>query len=203
MDEQDRWAQTWTHLGISPPTGLLERLVAAYTEPHRAYHTVQHLRECFEQLDSCLVSPESPASLELALWFHDAIYDTKSSDNEADSAAWFLEVLGDHDESFLDTTESLILVTKHSAAPETPDEQLLLDIDLSILGAPTERFDQYEVQVRREFQWVPEEAYRGARLKILREFYDRPTLYHTEHFQRRLAAQARENLARSISSLAV
>lgn len=86
MDSVERWQQTWSHLGDAPPPGLIEELLAAYGEPHRAYHTVQHLTECFAHLDSSPRGPRDPASVELALWFHDAIYDTKAADNEARSA---------------------------------------------------------------------------------------------------------------------
>ena len=96
----------------------------------------------------------------------------------------------------------LILVTKHEAAPSDADEMLLLDVDLSILGAERSRFEQYEAQIRAEYEWVPEGAYRGARSKILGEFLARPELYHTEFFHRSLEARARENLRWSLDALA-
>lgn len=190
------------HLDAPAPAGLIEELLAAYGETHRAYHTVQHLSECFAHLDACPIQPAEPASLELALWFHDAIYDTKASDSEAQSAAWARSALDSLDISSLDRIEQLVLVTQHEAAPANADQELLLDIDLSILGSPAERFDEYESQVREEYGWVPEQAYRAARSRVLVQFQKRPVLYHTAHFRDRIEARARENLQRSLDMLA-
>ena len=202
MDPYERWIETWSQVGAAPPDGLIQQLVAAYGESHRAYHTVRHLAECFGHLDPCPVRPSDPAALELALWFHDAIYDTKAANNEERSAAWARTALASLSQASLDRIEKLILVTKHEAAPSSPDEELLLDVDLSILGSADERFDEYESQIRQEYSWVPEEAYRMARAQILAQFQSRPALYQTPYFRDTLETQARRNLRRSLDSLA-
>ena len=61
---------------------LCDALLARYSEPHRRYHTLQHLAECFAAFDEIADLAQHPADVELALWFHDAIYDTRRSDNE-------------------------------------------------------------------------------------------------------------------------
>ncbi len=203
MNLEPRWSQTWTSVGALAPGGLFEQIRSAYSEPHRAYHTTQHLSECFEHLDHSPLQPSNPAAVELALWFHDAIYDTKAGDNEEKSAKWASEALAALPASLVNEVQSLVLVTKHDAAPATRDEELLLDIDLSILGAPTERFDQYESQIRHEFAWVPKDAYSTARSRILRQFDERRVLYATDHFRANLEPQARKNLRRSLEALAV
>ncbi len=201
MNPAERWLATWSSLGFEPPRKLLAELVSAYSEPHRAYHTLQHLSECFALLDERPHSPDDPAALDLALWFHDAIYDTKRNDNESRSADWARRALAELSAERLDRIDQLILVTRHAAAPTTPDQELLLDIDLSILGATAARFEEYEAQVHFEYAWVPEEAYRDARGKILRGFLDRPVLFHTAYFARLFEAQARTNLRRSLDRL--
>jgi predicted metal-dependent HD superfamily phosphohydrolase len=201
VNPAERWQSTWSSLDLEPPPMLLAELVAAYSEPHRAYHTLQHLSECFTLLDAYPGSPDDPASLDLALWFHDAIYDTKRNDNESRSAEWARRSLAGLSAARLDGLDQLILVTRHAADPTTPDQQLLLDVDLSILGAPTARFEAYESQVRFEYSWVPETAYCDARGKILRGFLARPVLFHTAHFSRLFEAQARKNLRRSLDRL--
>lgn len=202
MNAPERWRRTWTHLGEAPPEGLIDELGAAYAQPHRAYHTGQHLAECFAQLDACPIEPLDRGALELALWFHDAIYDTRAADNEAQSAAWARTALAGLGAERLDRIEALILVTRHEASPGHPDEALLLDVDLSILGAPRERFDEYEAQIRREYEWVPADVYRSTRARILGEFARRPVLYQTPHFRDALEGRARANLERSLVSLA-
>jgi hypothetical protein len=95
------------------------------------------------------------------------------------------------------TNFDMILATKHGATDTTrgSDVELLLDIDLSILGASPSRFAEYEAQVRFEYAWVPVETYIEARARILRRFYDRQPLYRTAHVRNRIEVQAKENLA--------
>ena len=90
--------------------------------------------------------------------------------------------------------------TRHAALPALPDERLVADIDLAILGAAPRRFAQYERQVRAEYAAVPEETFRHRRRAILQAFLDRPHLYGTAHFRQALEARARDNLARAIAS---
>lgn len=189
----NRFERLWSTLGLRPPEEeLFDAIMDAYEEPHRAYHTEQHIEECLLHLDG--YGGHEP-EVELALWFHDAVYDPKAHDNEERSAEWAVRELKD-DPSLAETVKRLILVTRHDAVPDAPDEQLLTDIDLSILGAPPERFEDYERQIRREYIWVPEEIYRRERAKVLQRFRDRKYIYSTEYFRDLLEAQARRNLAR-------
>lgn len=96
---------------------------------------------------------------------------------------------------------ALILATQHHTLPDVPGAALVVDIDLSILGRPAAEFDRYEAAIRQEYEWVPEPAYRQARLRILDGFVARPAIYQTAFFQERYEAQARLNLARSIQRL--
>jgi hypothetical protein len=133
-------------LGARAPAGLFEALAARYAEPHRAYHTLQHLQECFAALDPVAGEAEHLAEVRLALWFHDAIYDTHAHDNEEASARWASDSLaeGGADRAAAERVRALILATKHDALPAAGDAQLLVDIDLSILGASDARFVEYE-----------------------------------------------------------
>lgn len=201
MNPAERWRRTGSLLPVELPPMLFEQLVAAYSEPHRAYHTLQHLSECFAHLDASPRKPEHSGELELALWFHDAIYDTQRSDNESRSAEWARRVLDGLALEQLERIVQLVLVTRHAAAPTNPDQELLLDVDLSILGAPAPRFEQYEAQIRVEYGWVPDQAYRDARGRILRGFLDRAVLFHTAPFAERFEEQARANLSRSLEAL--
>ncbi len=139
----------------------------------------------------------------MALWFHDAIYDVKGYDNEALSAQWAKESLvavgAPTDE--IEQIFNLIMVTQHTHVPENLDEQTLVDIDLSILGERIERYDEYDIQVRKEYSWVPNEVYRVKRSEVLEMFLDRPFIYNTAYFQQYFELQARENLKRSIAKL--
>jgi predicted metal-dependent HD superfamily phosphohydrolase len=138
-----------------------------------------------------------------ALWFHDAVYDTRANDNEEQSARLAVQVLtaAALASPIVARVAACIRVTAHAAEPAQPDEALVLDVDLSILGQPQPAFDAYERQVRQEYVWVPEAEFRVARASILRRFQERPHIYNTGWFRQRLEAQARANLAQSIAAL--
>jgi len=202
---EEPWRACFSALRLPvPETREFTGLIGRYAEPHRAYHTLQHLDECFGAFQTERGSAQSPGAVGLALFYHDAIYDTHAHDNEEKSATLARQVLGavGGDAALLSYVTDLILVTRHAAMPETDDQKLVVDIDLSILGASPERFDEYERQVRHEYSWVEEAVFRSVRGTILREFLARPAIYSTSGFRDRLERQALENLSRSIASLA-
>jgi predicted metal-dependent HD superfamily phosphohydrolase len=182
---------------------LYNRLIACYSEPHRKYHTMQHLNECFAHLKRVSLFAEHAAEVELALWFHDAIYNTSKKDNEKRSAEWASECAleGGVPSESAGRIYELIMATMHDAVPAGRDAEVLVDIDLGILGADPTRFDEYELQVRDEYSWVPEFMYRAARRKVLQEFMRREWIYSTAVFRSEYEARARENLTRSLSRL--
>lgn len=196
------WRRAWSALHTEPAHGLFEQLVACYSEAHRRYHTLQHLSECLEKLAPVLGRAEHPGEVEVALWFHDAIYAIKRQDNEQQSALWAKRALASagYSAEGLARVYSLIMATRHSALPQTADERLLVDIDLSILGAATERFAEYERQVRQEYAWVPDWLFWRKRKAILQEFMARQSIYGTEPFYRQYEAQARQNLEHALAS---
>jgi predicted metal-dependent HD superfamily phosphohydrolase len=197
------WQRAWRDLGAQPSSDGFERLLGAWREPQRRYHTLQHLAECIAGLGSVRDRVEAPGEVELALWFHDAVYDVRRDDNEARSAAWAREEMlaAGIGAAAAGRVHALVMATRHAAAPETPDGRLLVDIDLSILGATEDRFAQYEAQVRDEYAWVDEATYRRRRREVLTAFLARPTIYGSEPFRALLEATARANLQRSIAQL--
>lgn len=171
--------------------------MAAYGEPQRRYHTLQHLRECLDHLQPVLGLAAHPGELELALWFHDAVYDVKGKDNELRSAQWAADELvrGSASTDQAQRVHALIMATCHTTAtPADEDSQLLVDIDLAILGAAPARFAEYEAQIRAEYRWVPGPIYRMKRRSVLQGFLGRPAIYGTAHFRVLYEAQARVNL---------
>lgn len=204
MTSLERWQSVWRELGASSvDKALYHKLIACYSEPHRKYHTTQHLHECLTHLETMHSLAEHPAEVELGLWFHDAIYNTHAKDNEQQSADWARESALSAGVSTDQATRihKLILATMHNAVPTGRDAQVLVDIDLAILGAQPARFDEYELQVRAEYSWVPGILYRTGRKKILKEFAARDWLYSTERFRSEYEPRARENLKRSLARL--
>ncbi len=196
-DLETSWARAWSESGLQPPAGLFEQLVGAYNEPQRHYHTLQHLSECIAHFGQARNLAHFPGEVAIALWFHDAVYDVRGKTNERLSADWAVRILGASkaSQAMLDRVEQLILATRHDVTPARPDEQLLVDIDLVILGATPQRFAEYDQQIRAEYSWVPDLVYNMQRRSVLRSFLARTTIYSTSYFRERYEAQARANLA--------
>ena len=191
------WRECFRDLGGSePPPCVWDELRARYSELHRAYHTLQHLEECFTWLEKTRSLAAHPGEVAFALFYHDAIYDTHAPDNEQRSAELAAAVLDEYVRGDSETRRvvALVLATKHDAVPEGEDAQLLVDIDLSILGTSRERFDEYEGQIRKEYAWVTPDAFRDGRRKVMEAFLSRPTIYNLPIFKERLEAAAQSNL---------
>jgi predicted metal-dependent HD superfamily phosphohydrolase len=202
METGAHWTRAWAELKCVPKSGLWREVLSRYDEPHRAYHTLWHIEECIASFEAVRALAEHPAEIDLAIWFHDAFYDTKRTDNEERSAEWEQRELraSGADASVADRVAALVMATKSHQAT-IPDASLLLDIDLSILGADSGRFDEYEEQIRREYAWVAEVDYVAGRTRVLEGFRTRPAIYTTSWFADRLEARARENLNRSLVKL--
>lgn len=198
---QSSFQRAWAGIGAhGSGAALLEQLLAAYAESHRKYHTTQHLTECLQLFDGVRALAQEPAEVEIALWFHDAVYDVKASDNEAQSAQWAQRALAAAavPAGLIARVVDLVMVTRHTGEPRLPDQRLLVDVDLAILGAQAERFAQYEQQIREEYGFVPGWLFRRKRKAILGTFLERPRIYGTDHFYEALEQVARANLAAAV-----
>ncbi len=198
------WSSAWAGLGAAPPSpSLRDELLRRYAEPQRRYHTQQHLAECLALFESHRALARHPGEVALALWFHDAIYETTRGGNELASADWARTALqaAGVASAAVQRVHGLVMATRHDEVPTWPDACLLVDIDLAILGAPRARFDEYEAQIRAEYAHVPEALFRAKRGEILRSFLDRPAIYATPALREALEAAARANLRRAIDAL--
>jgi predicted metal-dependent HD superfamily phosphohydrolase len=181
---------------------ILQELKARYAEPHRAYHTWKHVEDMLGRLPPIAGRLSDRDAFELAILFHDAVYDPKAGDNEEQSAALMRrELAGRVPPTVLDAAEALILATKTHRPGAHADAPFLIDIDLAILGAPAAAFDAYDAAIRKEYAHVPDAAYRTGRTKVLRTFLDRERIFLTAAFAP-LEACARDNLKRAIAQLA-
>jgi predicted metal-dependent HD superfamily phosphohydrolase len=200
---QDRWQRLWLDAGASGDSATwYQRLTQAYAEPQRHYHNQQHIAECLAEFDGARHLAHQPASVELALWFHDSVYDPKAGDNEEQSAALAKNCLEAAGLSRLaSTVNELVMTTKTHHAEAGPDAALVVDVDLSILGQSEARFAEYESQIRKEYGWVPKPIFNSKRKEILQRFLGREHIYTTEYFANRYEEAARRNLERSIGKL--
>lgn len=201
--DRERFYRLWPRLGAADGGAeAFERLVTAYAEPHRVYHTAEHISDCLDQLDEAAIEP--PVAVEAAIWFHDAVYDSHRDDNEARSAALAERILSEARGSAAVTHEvcRLVLLTRHADTPSDPAGGLICDVDLSILGRPPTQFEEFERRIGAEYAWVPDAQYREGRSRILSRLLSRPILYQTRHFRDRYEEGARRNLRNALAVLA-
>jgi predicted metal-dependent HD superfamily phosphohydrolase len=175
-------------------------LSAAYGDPARAYHNLDHIADCLVRLDEHVHLAIDPVAVEFAIWFHDIVYDTHASDNEersAVAAAGFLSATT-HGAVVAD----LIRATRHDRHPCTADAALLCDIDLSILGRPPAVYDAYARAIRQEYEWVALPDFVKGRTRVLEAFLGRPSVFVLEEMEKIYGQHARVNLEREIRDLA-
>ncbi|RKQ34069.1 DUF4031 domain-containing protein [Kocuria tytonis] len=178
-------------------------LLQRWSEPHRAYHGPAHLLDVLEAVDLLTAADEHP-ELVLAAWFHDAVHEGTAGQDERDSAALARRLLSTEGwpEGVGDRVADLVLVTEHHS-PDPGDREacLLVDADLSVLGAGTEDYDRYRAAVRREYADVPEEQFTAARAEVLRALREKPQLFHEPRAVALWEERARRNLDRELGIL--
>lgn len=204
MSELARWSRLWEILEADGnPEPVYALLSDLYSERHRAYHNMNHLTHCLDEFEAARHLAEGPGEVEMALWFHDAIYDPRAKDNERRSAELSRRIAEEArlPEAFGRRVYDLVLATEHHGVPDGADARLLVDIDLAILGRPRDEFDDYETNIRKEYHFVPWTEYRSARSAILRRFSNRPAIYSTDLFRQKYESRARANLERSLGNL--
>ena len=200
IPKSDRFLKLCQRFGI--PESKAEEgwddLETRYSEPHRHYHNFDHLEKMLACLDQ--VAPGSEV-MEMAIWFHDCIYEPLEKDNEAQSAGLFRSRFeGCLEEAIVDDVERLIMATDpRSPRSGKSDEDLLVDIDLSILGSSPEEYERYRKAVRKEYAIVPEADFRVGRKAVLEGLLAQQ-LYVTEYF-RPLQDRAAKNMGEEIELL--
>jgi predicted metal-dependent HD superfamily phosphohydrolase len=186
-----------------------ERIVLRHSEPHRRYHTMQHVESCLKELDGVLSdwgaeAPIRPDEMELALWYHDLHYNPENGPgkNERISADYMLKAMKAHlEKGVLVRVERLILFTDHKRVSDSLDYAYIADIDLAILGTTKGRYDKYARQIRVEYALVPDIIYKPGRRKFLQGMLDREQLYRTDYFREKYEKTARENIERELKRL--
>lgn len=180
-----------------------------YGESQRAYHTLTHIEQLLVQFESIKHHLSERHIVTLALYYHDVIYDPTRADNEQKSAEYAVDALS----SYLRPEQcqhiyALIMMTANHQIDESiysvkySDAAYLLDMDLSILGAPWSTYEQYAQAIRQEYAHVSDDNYRDGRTGVLKRLLAHPKLYLTDYYYSQLEAQARDNINRELISLA-
>ncbi|MFF1413543.1 hypothetical protein ACFVX6_27815 [Streptomyces sp. NPDC058289] len=209
-----RWHATTAAAGATPdrdPAPYADRLLTAWAEPQRRYHTTAHLADVLARID-VLAADEAEAeeaasdraAVELAAWFHDAVYRPDRSENEERSAALAeraLPELGIDGARTAEVARLVRLTVTHDPAPGDANGELLCDADLGVLAGTAEEYAAYAAAVRAEYAFVPDEAFRAGRAAVLRQLLELPRLFRTAYGAARWEAPARANLAAELAEL--
>jgi predicted metal-dependent HD superfamily phosphohydrolase len=174
-----------------------------YTAEGRYYHNLSHLENMFQQLDKVSAKLHDAESVQWAVYYHDLIYDVQRSDNEersADSAFALLMSYGVSKKKCL-AVHNMILATKKHEGENENDLNYLLDADLSILGADKGEYKLYAKNIRKEYNYVPEQFYFSGRKSVLEHFLKMERIFRSEYFYDLYEATARENIKNEITTL--
>lgn len=209
-----RWAALAGDAGLAPFSpevkSLGSELIARYGAPHRYYHGVEHLTAVLSALDDLSHPQPAPVNTRFAAWFHDAIYEGIAGTDEEHSAQLAAEQLvevGYPTDQAL-TVAAMVKATALHLIPEGQDNPsidrataLLLDADLSILGAAPEHYRAYTDGVRAEYSAIPETQFVAGRINVVETLLSRPNLFRTELAQRIYDEAARRNLRQELHRL--
>ncbi len=197
---KERWLALMSSFAFSPNIETFNKIVVCYSEGHRHYHNIAHIDECIRQLDTVKFGYQRMGEIELAIWFHDVIYNSYRKNNELKSAMeaqFFLDKQTD-DADLKKRVFDLIMSTKHNNKPENEEQALIMDVDVAILGSEENIYKAYCRNVRKEYRWVPYFWYRKKRIEILKYFLNQKTLYYTEFFREKFEETARKNIEHEI-----
>ena len=173
-----------TELGGEPAVapGVERSLLRRWREPHRHYHDSRHLAEVLARVAELAEHARSADLVRVAAWWHDAVHQGRAGADEEASAQLAQRQLTEVGLAVAEVAEVVRLVrltAGHEPEPGDADGEVLCDADLGILAAPPARYGEYARDVRAEYAWVPEPAFRAGRAALLRGLLARDRLYRT------------------------
>lgn len=180
-----------------------EFVIKNYDEEGRGYHNLKHIEEALSDFEEVKDLLNEALEVQMAIWYHDIIYDSKRPDNEEASAKLAMDrakILG-LNSNFAKIVYGLIMLTKGHLPSDNPDSKYLIDIDFGILGKDSIRFSEYEKGIRKEYSNYEDKVYKLERIKVLKSFLARESIYQTEYFRNKYEKIARTNIQNLIAKL--
>lgn len=172
-----------------------------YSAKSRHYHNLEHIENMLIELDNVKSKIEDLDSLLFAIYYHDIIYKATKNDNEYQSALIFKKRISKTSFTNLSKCMAQIEATKEHKLSNDYDTNILLDIDLSILGKSTKEYQKYCEDIRKEYIIYPDFMYKRGRKKVLKSILDLNSIYKTDFFKQKLENQAKENLRFELKQL--
>lgn len=200
------WQKLFIPFQVEPALSnkIFLELVAAYSRSDRYYHNLRHIQQVLNVIRLLESLAENFSAIQIAAWFHDAVYDSQAHDNEEKSAAYadvYLKKLNIPISTINHAVKMIFNTKNHATTSNDIDSQILLDADLSILGSEESEYKTYAQAIRLEYSWVTDAKYRIGRKKVLESFLQRDRIYFTDHAFQMLELKARENIKAELSNL--
>lgn len=211
MDEvSGRWKYLCQEMSVNDVScsEIWHIIESHYSEPHRFYHTLKHVDDMLRQRVEFGHLFSDKITVDLAIFFHDVIYNPASKSNEEDSAALFVDLFSKHGHSDIVDVEKVvafIIATKAHRVHMSRDDDLKLfvDIDMSILGSDRDKYAMYAANIRKEYRHIEHHEYCSGRAAFLQltlaltdsEVGDQLPIFASSYYFDKLESQARDNLA--------
>lgn len=194
-----RWEQT-----LPDASGLGHDLLDRWSEPHRRYHTAEHLLEVLEALDLLFTEDDDAGTrryARLAAWFHDAVYAGRAGEDEEASAALAESALAHFLDRQAEVPRLVLLTASHALGRGDRAGELLCDADLAVLGRPPAAYRRYVAAVREEYAHVSDADFARGRSAVVGRLLNLDPLYRTAEGRSLWAATAQQNLEGELASL--
>lgn len=204
QDLDEAWATLLSRHTDEPRVAEVGRaLLASWSEPHRRYHSLEHLRDILRHVEELAEFAEDPDAVRLAAWYHDAVYAGLPDDEErsAQRAEQDLSRLGLQPQLVDEVARLIRLTITHDPAPGDHNGEVLSDADLAALAVPRDRYERNTAAIRAEYDHVPSEAFRRGRVQVLVTLLGGPGVFRTEYARREWEALAQGNLRAELAML--
>ncbi|MFI6299910.1 metal-dependent phosphohydrolase [Nonomuraea sp. NPDC050790] len=182
---------------------LHAELVARWSEPHRRYHTLDHLGAVLAAIDDLADLADDPVAVRLAAWFHDAVYDGRPGWDEERSAQLAqrrLPACGLAPGRVAEVARLVRLTAAHDTLTDgDANGAVLCDADLAVLGRPG--YGEYAAAIRAEYAHVPDDLFAAGRGAVLARLLAVPDLYRTARARALWQEHARHNMRAELEEL--
>jgi predicted metal-dependent HD superfamily phosphohydrolase len=172
----------------------------------RYYHDLNHIEHLLNYMNDFYLCLEDKLILELAIWFHDSIYNSKSKDNEINSVFYLINFLNNVPNfnllnfKFSVPVFKMILCTRHNNTSTTRLEKIMCDIDLRD-GFNEGHYMDNSINIKKEFSHLSDEEWIEGRINFLNDFLKRKRIYQTDEYYNKYEEQAKLNLNKELNYL--
>lgn len=215
----DYLKKNWPDVARAYTPETLDILDAAYSEPHRKYHSHKHILTLLEKLEKYTGAARKPSRIAHAVLWHDVVYKTyetkdgtntvhrADSVNVEDSARLFEK----HSSSLpWKDRESILLMIRSTSGHvlnlppdhlDWNDTALFLDLDLSVLALPYEEFSSCTDDIRFEYPHIDDHNFCLGRANFLDSYRLKERLFFHPETSREFDDIARRNMQREAEFL--